>query len=60
MKLKVGDKIQWSFDENYPSSLRNKTFSANIAIINKKERTYGVYAEYGQDFIPFHKAKALN
>lgn len=39
--------------------LRNKTFSANVVIINERERTYGVYAEYGQDLIPFDKAKKI-
>lgn len=55
--IKVGDKIEWSFGENEPEHFRNKTFSANVAIINEKERTYGVYAEYGPDLIPFDKAK---
>lgn len=54
--MKQGDRIQWTFGEDEPEMFRNKTFSANIAIINEKEQTYGVYTEYGQDFIPFDQA----
>lgn len=59
--IKVGDEIEWSFGVNELVSdrLRNKTFSANVVIINERERTYGVYAEYGQDLIPFDKAKKV-
>lgn len=57
--IKVGDKIEWSFGANESKYLRNKTFSANVVIINEKDQNYGVYAEYGQDLIPFDKAKKV-
>lgn len=54
--FKQGDKIKWSFGADSPEHLRNKTFTANVSIVNEKERNYGVYAEYGQDLIPFELA----
>ena len=47
--MKEGDLIEWVID--------GKTFSAVVAIVT--ENSYGVYAEYGQDFIPFDKAKKV-
>ena len=56
---KVGEKIQWSFDdsEEFPEFLRNKTFEAYVAMITGGD--YYVYAEYGQDIIPFGDAKLI-
>lgn len=47
--MKEGDLIEWIID--------GKIFSAVIAIVT--DNSFGVYAEYGQDFIPFDKAKKV-
>lgn len=58
MIAKIGDKISWVFDntKNTVSHLRGKKFNANVAMVDYPERVYGVYAEYGQDLIPFDDA----
>lgn len=55
---KQGDSIMWHFpeNENHPDKLKGKTFKANVAVVNLSDREYGVYAEYGQDYISFDKA----
>lgn len=55
-KIKVGDMIKWSFGEDFPEHLRNKTFSAKVEFVDEENREYGVYAEYGQDLISFENA----
>ncbi len=58
--LKEGDTIQWDFKGDiYSGSLKNKTFTAKIVMVNEKEKYYGVYAEYGQDLIPFNSATLI-
>lgn len=54
----VGDTISWTFDDAPTESemFRGKTFSAEVAMVDVEERHYGVYAEYGQDLIPFDHA----
>jgi len=58
---KIGDTIEWDFKDDkfndYPKFLKDNKFSAEIAMINLEEKHYGVYAEYGQDLIPFDKCK---
>ena len=58
---KIGDKIKWDFKDdrfkNYPKFLRGNTFTADIAMVDLKEKYYGVYCEYGQDLIPFDKCE---
>lgn len=56
---KVNQVIKWTFRNDVASPLANKTFKAMIAMVNKKERYYGVYAEYGQDLIPFENATLI-
>lgn len=53
----VGDIISWKFDDtdNVPEYLKNTEWSADIAMVDEKERHYGVYATYGQDLIDFDK-----
>ncbi|NQU54746.1 MAG: hypothetical protein HQ522_19665 [Bacteroidetes bacterium] len=59
MKLaKQGDLIQWDFADGY-GELSNKTFTANVVVIDHREKAYVVYAEYGQDLIPFDKAETM-
>jgi hypothetical protein len=41
----IGDIISWKFN--------GKRYSAEVAMIDIEERHYGVYADYGQDLIPF-------
>lgn len=49
MKIaKKGDLIEWELD--------GKKYKAKVSIIEKFERSYGVYCEYGQDMIPFDEA----
>lgn len=55
-KIEVGDQIEWSFDSAAPELLKNRTFTAEVAIVNEKDQAYGVYASYGQDHIPFDRA----
>ena len=59
-KFQEGDTIEWSFDnsDKYPEYLKGKTFQAKIIVI--QDQCYGVYAEYGQDYIPFNKAKLIS
>ncbi len=55
--LKVGDKIKWDFKKDHPCELyAGKTYEAKIAMVDEDEKCYGVYAEYGQDLIPFDQA----
>jgi hypothetical protein len=54
----IGDTISWTFDDTPTESemFRGKTFSAKVAMVDVEERHYGVYADYGQDLIPFDHA----
>ncbi len=56
----VGDTIQWSFDGDAVSIFAGKTFSAEVGLVDNESREYGVYAEYGQDYIAFEDAKIIN
>ena len=58
----IGQKIQWSFDdsEDHLECFRNNTFEAFVQAVNHKTKEYGVYAEYGQDYIPFNEATIIN
>jgi len=49
---KVGDRIQWEYKGN--------TYLADIAMVNNKDREYGVYMSYGQDLISFDKCTLIN
>lgn len=61
-QIKVGDTIEWSFDdsEDVPDFLRNNSFKAKVLSVDKKNKEYNVYAEYGPDKIPFDEAKLIN
>jgi hypothetical protein len=55
-----GDTIEWSFPENNQNKkFAGKTFRAKVAIVDRVNREYGVYSEYGQDLIPFDEAKIV-
>lgn len=57
---KQGDTIEWSFPEDYcDKQFAGKTFRSKVAMVNRRDREYGVYAEYGQDLIPFDEAKII-
>ena len=62
MKAEVGDTIEWNFKDNkfkdYPKHIKNKTFQSKVVIVDND--CYGVYAEYGQDLIPFDGCKIIN
>lgn len=59
----IRDTIEWNFKDDkfstYPEHLRGKTFTAEIACVNLDDEAYGVYAEYGQDYIPFDMCKII-
>lgn len=58
---KAGDTIEWSFEDSaaYADMFRGKTFRSEVRSISSIG-CYCVIAEYGQDYIPFHAAKAIN
>ena len=56
---KRGDVIQWSFPEDHGTYLAGRTFKAKVEVVLKREECYGVYAEYGQDKIPFNQCEIL-
>ena len=58
---KQGDTISWSFGSSVdiPDFLRDNTFEAKVSVVNNESKEYGVYAEYGQDFIPFSEATVV-
>ena len=61
MIANIGDKIEWRFKDSdqYPKYIRGKTFQADVSIVCHLESCYGVYCEYGQDLIPFDKARII-
>jgi hypothetical protein len=52
----IGDYIEWEIEGL--GDLNGKHW-AMIQAINKDNRCYGVYAEYGQDYIPFNHCKLV-
>lgn len=57
---KQGDTIEWSFPEDdRDKQFAGKTFRAKVAMVDKVNREYGVYAEYDIDLIPFDDAKII-
>lgn len=58
----IGDTVSWTFDDKTTDSemFRGKTFSAEVAMVDVEERHYGVYANYGQDLIPFEHAEIVS
>ena len=61
MTAEKGDTISWTFPNTpeEPEDFRGKTFTAQVAKVFTEEQCYGVYAEYGQDLIPFDKATII-
>jgi hypothetical protein len=59
MKIaQVGDTIRWSFEEDHPFlKVKGQTFEAEVVLVTKD--SYGVYADYGQDYIPFEDADII-
>lgn len=49
MIKQVGELIEWEHN--------GKAYRSEILFLDCEEKCYGVYAEYGQDFIPFDKIK---
>ena len=52
---KIGDKIRWTMNDNC-SIWSGKVFESVVMMVDLEEKHYGVYAEYGQDLIPFECA----
>lgn len=60
MKIaKEGQIIEWSFEEHRWDVIAGKTFRSEVRYVNMEEKYYGVYAEYGQDLIPFDQCKII-
>jgi hypothetical protein len=57
--LKIGDLIEWSFPKDHGSFLAAKTFQSKIVDVFEDSYCYGVYAEYGVDYVPFDRAKLV-
>ena len=58
-KISSSEKSIQEFNLLSPSYLRGNTFKAEVVVINYKDEEYGVYAEYGQDHIPFKDCKII-
>ena len=58
---KQGDTIEWSFPntKDYPEHFRGNTFQGTVGAVNLKDKEYGVYCEYGQDYIGFNNCKII-
>jgi hypothetical protein len=52
---KVGDRIRWTMHNNC-GILSGKVYESDVVMVDLEEKHYGVYAEYGQDLIPFESA----
>lgn len=52
---KVGDKIRWTMHDNC-GVLSGNIYESVVVMVDLEEKHYGVYAEYGQDLIPFESA----
>jgi hypothetical protein len=50
--LKVGDIIEWNLGGWVLSNLKGN-HRAKIAMVDMDKKRYGVFADYGQDMIPF-------
>jgi hypothetical protein len=48
----VGDTIRWTMHNNC-GILSGKVYESKVAMVDLEEKHYSVYAEYGQDLIPF-------
>lgn len=57
--FKVGDVFEFSFEIDHPSSLKGQTFKAEVGAVNRQKKEYGVYTDYGQDYISFDQALPL-
>lgn len=55
-RAKVGDTIEWTLN-NDCGILSGKTYQAEVGTITDED--YGVFAEYGPDYIPFADAKII-
>lgn len=55
---KTGDTISWVFKDSLTiqKHLRGKKYSAKVAMVDVREKHYGVYTDYGQDLIGFNHA----
>lgn len=52
----IGDIIKWRFEEErHIEIFGSKVYESEVCMVDKDEKVYGVYAEYGQDLIPFDK-----
>jgi len=57
----LDDTIEWTFEDSdyYPDYLRGNTFEAKVQKVDYEKKEYGVYAEYGIDYIPFGNCKII-
>lgn len=54
--LKQGDIIKWELS-GHAAVVYGKYHSSKIVMINTEDNVYGVYADYGQDLIPFDECE---
>lgn len=54
-----GDIIEWELDFDFIDCPKGHKFQAEVASIDWAEGDYLVYAEYGQDRIPFNECKII-
>ena len=56
--FKIGQKVKYTIPDNCSfKSVAGKIFVAEIILVDMDAREYGVYAEYGQDFVSFDKCE---
>lgn len=60
-KTKIKDRVVYSFDnsEEYSDLFKGKTFIAEIGTESEDEKDWGVYAEYGQDYVNKNDCKKV-
>lgn len=53
---KEGDIIEWTLPDRFKEIFGKTVFQAKVVAVFLETKEYGVYAEYGQDIIPFSDA----
>lgn len=58
--LKIGDKVKYTIPNTCSHSFfAGKTFIGEIGMIDFEEKEYGVYTEYGQDYVGFDECEKI-
>ena len=58
----VGEFIVFTFEDSdsYSEYYRGKSFVGEVGFVNMEQKEYGVFTEYGQDYVDFSKARLLS